>query len=339
MSNKKFKKLVFIGRFAPFHVGHQQVLETALSLADEVLILVGSSFRPNTIKNPWSYNDRHSMIRDVVLQLNAVDRVDIKPLRDFIYNDDTWVAQVQGLVPETSGVGIIGHDKDDSSFYLDLFPQWEQVIHPMNEAVHATDIRNILFEGKNPRYIKDLLPSVIYERMLKYVTTGSYKDRVNEYNFIQKYKKAWAGAPYEPVFLTADAVVVQSGHILMVTRGANPGKGLLALPGGFVNSNETLRAAALRELIEETKIDVPLKVLNGSISQHYVFDHPTRSLRGRTVTEAFFIELPPGKLPKVKGSDDAIKAQWIPFNQLDSEMIFEDHWDIITRFVNFSWEY
>ena len=67
--------------------------------------------------------------------------------------------------------------------------------------------------------------------------------------------------------MTVDAVVVQSGHILLVKRGDMPGKGLWALPGGFLNQEETMLDGAIRELKEETKIKVPVPVLKGSIKE------------------------------------------------------------------------
>jgi bifunctional NMN adenylyltransferase/nudix hydrolase len=80
---------------------------------------------------------------------------------------------------------------------------------------------------------------------------------------IEKYKESWKAAPFPPTFVTVDAVVVQSGHVLLVKRKAMPGAGLWALPGGFLNQEETLLDGAIRELKEETKIKVPVPVLKG----------------------------------------------------------------------------
>jgi len=349
MSNKKYDYLVFIGRFAPCHVGHQQVITAALEQANNVIILVGSSYRPRTIKNPWTYHERASMIRST-LSPGDHSRVDICPIRDYMYNDDAWINQVQFTVNASifsnecrSGtlrdakdlkIGLIGHEKDKSSFYLRLFPQWAHVEHDMNEVVHATDIRSILFQQKNPLYLKGLLPKPIFDSIGDFNKTSEFAELVTEYNFIEQYKEMWKAAPYAPFFVTVDTIVVQSGHVLVVVRDAAPGAGLFALPGGFLEQSEYIECAALRELKEETKIDVPVKVLRGSITKSHVFDHPLRSLRGRTITHAFLIELPPGPLPKVKGSDDARSATWIPFNELRSEDFFEDHWDVINFFVN-----
>ena len=152
---------------------------------------------------------------------------------------------------------------------------------------------------------------------------------------VKKYKEAWKAAPFPPTFMTVDAVVVQSGHILLVKRGDMPGKGLWALPGGFLNQGETMLDGAIRELKEETKIKIPVPVLKGSIKDSKTFDAPNRSQRGRTITQAFYIDLGfAEELPKVKGSDDAEKAFWVPFNQVKQELMFEDHWHIIDHFVN-----
>lgn len=63
---------------------------------------------------------------------------------------------------------------------------------------------------------------------------------------MQTYSQGWEGAPYPPTFVTVDAVAVHSGHLLMVARGSQPGKGLWALPGGFVHGNERLMDAVPR---------------------------------------------------------------------------------------------
>jgi bifunctional NMN adenylyltransferase/nudix hydrolase len=163
---------------------------------------------------------------------------------------------------------------------------------------------------------------------------GPWDILLQEYHMVKKYKESWKAAPFPPTFMTVDAVVVQSGHILLVKRGDMPGKGLWALPGGFLNQEETMLDGAIRELKEETKIKVPVPVLKGSIKGSKTFDAPNRSARGRTITQAFHFDLGVGELPKVKGSDDAEKAFWVPFNQVKQEKMFEDHFHIIDNFIN-----
>jgi bifunctional NMN adenylyltransferase/nudix hydrolase len=121
-----------------------------------------------------------------------------------------------------------------------------------------------------------------------------------------------------------------------VKRKFNPGKGLYALPGGFLKQTETLEAGAIRELKEETGIKVHAPILKGHIIESKTFDHPGRSLRGRTITTAFYIKLPDGELPEVKGSDDAEVATWLPLMDVlgMEKEFFDDHSHIIRYFLN-----
>jgi bifunctional NMN adenylyltransferase/nudix hydrolase len=66
-----------------------------------------------------------------------------------------------------------------------------------------------------------------------------------------------------------------------------------------------------------------------------VFDAIDRRQRGRTITHAFKILLEEGeyKLPKVRGQDDADRAQWVPISNLKCSEMFEDHFDIIMHFL------
>lgn len=98
--------------------------------------------------------------------------------------------------------------------------------------------------------------------------------------------------------------------------------------------NETLEDGMIRELREETKIKVPDPVLRGSIVNVRTFDDPNRSTIGRVITQAFHIKLTDRiELPKIKGSDDAEKAKWVPISDLREDMMFDDHYHIIQYFI------
>lgn len=131
----------------------------------------------------------------------------------------------------------------------------------------------------------------------------------------------------------ADAVVLQNNHVLLVKRKHAPGKGLYALPGGHIQK-ETALDAAIRELKEETRLNVPTNLLRDRMVDRKVFDHPERSERGWVRTEAFRFDLTSGrKMEKVKGQDDAEKAIWMPINRIRPDILFEDHFDIIQTMV------
>lgn len=151
---------------------------------------------------------------------------------------------------------------------------------------------------------------------------------------IQKYNRPYKHLPYPPIFQTVDAVVIQSGHVLLVQRGGVIGKGKLALPGGFLNADETLLDAVVRELKEETRLNVPTPVLKGSISKIRTFDDPYRSQLARLLTTAYLIELrSQPRLHRVQGADDAEKAFWVPLADLRRDNMHDDHFHIIQKMI------
>ena len=337
---QKYDLAVFIGRFQPFHNGHLKVVKTALERAKDVCIIVGSCGGPRSYRNPFTFEERYDMIRDAFSDREN-DHIFIQPQRDFVYNDTMWIENIQELVKniaETADaddekIALIGHSKDNSSFYLKLFPQWE--------SINVENVKNISSTNIREEYFNDLLghlydvPESTIQFLTEFKKTEAYSSLYKEYNFVKTYKKGWEKSPYEPIFVTIDACVVQSGHVLLVQRKSFPGQGLWALPGGFLNPSEKIVDGVLRELREETKIKVPLPVLKGNIKVNRVFDDPFRSSRGRTITHAFLIHLPPDtELPRVKGADDAKKAKWVPLSEVRVEDMFEDHYHIITNLTS-----
>lgn len=338
--SRRFDALVFIGRFQPLHRGHIDVLQQALRQADRVCVLVGSTDKPRTVKDPFSFEERREMISSV-LDEDTRSRVLVAAVQDSSYNDSDWVRWVQdavvALLGDTSGrkIGLIGHEKDASSYYLRMFPQWTLLQVEATEDISATEIREQLFAERSNSFVSWAVPAPVRAWLDAFRVRPEFAQLASEFEFIASYKKAWAAAPYPVTFVTVDAVVVHSGHVLLIRRRAEPGRGLWALPGGFVEQDERLEAACLRELREETGLKLPEPVLRGSLKDSKVFDHPHRSLRGRTITHAFLFHMPTGELPRVKGGDDADKARWVPLNvfaQMRSVM-FEDHFDITYYFL------
>jgi len=126
--------------------------------------------------------------------------------------------------------------------------------------------------------------------------------------------------------LTVDALILagegEEWNILLIRRGKEPYKNLWALPGGFVDMEETLEQACLRELQEETGLHLE------QLSQFRVFDAPGRDPRHRTISVVFhgIAETP----ASVRGGDDASDAGWFPLSDLP-QLAF-DHREIISAF-------
>lgn len=339
----KFGKLdycILIGRFQPFHLAHYELLQKALEQGEKAIVVLGSHKKASDIKNPWSGPEREAMVRAALTpEENA--RVSFIFMRDYLYNDNLWLTDLQQKIYEATDscdpqeIGLIGHEHDRSSYYLNLFPQFARIeVKNIDKHPHATALRQLYFT--HDAAYKSHVPAATAQYLDDFKMTDKFKNLKEEYDFLREYKFSWEGAPFPPTFSTVDAVIIKSGHVLLVRRRGNPGRGLIALPGGFLNQYEKIQDGMLRELKEETGIKVPKEDLEKAIIDNRVFDHPDRSLRGRTITHAFLINLKAGQLPAVKGSDDADKAWWMPLSEFATreEEFFEDHFHVISYFVN-----
>lgn len=367
MSHRDYSAAILIGRFQPFHNAHKSLVEHALTIADKVIILVGSSRASPNPKNPFTFEERKSMIIDTFPEETrgdghlSSDRLYVLPIRDYFYSDDRWLTQVQAVVSnyieEGETVALLGNFKDSSSYYLNFFPQWEFVHPNIKSSIDATAIRDVLFDvefsttwadqgvnvvmdledvEKQNNFFDSATPDEVSGFLKDFRNTKKFATLSEEFKANRAYRESWSSSPFPPTFITADAVVTCGGHVLVIKRGFNPGKGLLALPGGFVRPQERIKEAAVRELKEETRIRIDKPVLRRAIVDSEVFDYPARSERGRTVTHAFHFKLE-GKLPEIKatGADDAVKCMWMPYIEVmrREEEFFEDHIHIINNFI------
>lgn len=335
---------VFIGRFQPVHIGHVGVVKRALDSHERVIICVGSANRGSRTDNPFTFNQRVRLWEHELTD-EELERVQFVKIDDALYKDNEWVAQVRHRVSRaiqaTHGldysptVALVGHEKDHTSYYLRFFPEWESDLMPKGyDSLASTTIRNFFYEKLRMYAVS---PDMFYgvEELRGLSTTSPIwsaeylsvlRDLAGEWDFDRNYDPK----RFHVNVLTVDAVVVQNGHLLVVRRKNRPGQGLLALPGGHIDPNETLKQAALRELREETSIDLSDRVLKANIQDQQIFDHPDRSRRARVITTAFLIKLPDEeKLVKVKGGDDAAEAFWMPLSEVRYEDFFEDHAAVI----------
>ena len=341
----KYDLLVFIGRFQPLHSGHEKVIEKALSLSNKVLVLIGSANVAPNPRNPFTYEQRAEMIKQVF------PKVETRPLNDHTYNDSAWTVEVQNhvrdvLLPKgkwsASGlndfrIGLIGCEKDHTSYYLKMFPQWNNENVTFVNPLSATHIRERFFLGQDAE--RHLMATNMHIKtvdwLLNFKNGPNYKPLADTVKFIIDYREKWGKGP----FLTADSLVQVGGNILLIKRGKEYGHGLLALPGGFVNEHETFRNASVRELREETNLRVPIPVLKGSTKSSKTFDDPHRSERGRLVTQCFHYLLENDvTLPEVRGGDDADSADWYEISWVldNSKLFFEDHYHIIKNMLGVS---
>ncbi|MEU6285015.1 NUDIX hydrolase [Streptomyces sp. NPDC047028] len=125
----------------------------------------------------------------------------------------------------------------------------------------------------------------------------------------------------ETIRYTADVVCLRGDDVLVIRRGWEPHKDELALPGGHVDPGETSRAAAARELLEETGVRVAAEDLD----LIGVYDRPDRDPRGRYVSVAYAVTVAEDTV--AQAGDDATAVQWVPL--VEPGPLAFDHGEIL----------
>jgi len=124
--------------------------------------------------------------------------------------------------------------------------------------------------------------------------------------------------------VTVDVLVEDAAGRVLLIRRKNPPEGW-AIPGGFVDVGETLEAAAVRELKEETGLDVEL------LGQFHTYSDPNRDPRHHTVTTVFRGR-PTDPSAKPEAGDDALEAQFFDPTAPPKPMAF-DHGDVLNDLI------
>jgi 8-oxo-dGTP diphosphatase len=127
------------------------------------------------------------------------------------------------------------------------------------------------------------------------------------------------------VAVSAATALALDTQILVVTRSREPFIGRYSLPGGHVEPGETAQAGAVRELAEETG----LNLIGQLLEDVGTFDTPGRDPRGNYVTRAFAAVL--GDVPVVRGDDDAATAEFVPAGELLQARMAFDHAEIVVQ--------
>lgn len=333
------------------------MIEQALRLADLVLIPIGSANVPRRHDYvPFTAQERETMIR---LMFSAEDNARLR----FVYVEDRgnmaeWSSAVRtaahAIEADDKKISLIGHSKDNSSYYLKGFPGWDTSDVDNYMGLSATTFRQQFF-STDFRVATTLTPAwadgidyhvrdwMIDEFMKNKAYDHLVEEAVKCAEDVEKYGRIdpeTGKKVYGPYF-AADFICVQAGHVLVIERGGHPYKGCIAFPGGFIHDDEDVVEAAIREgKREETGMKVPELVLRSSYVTTQWFSAPHRDPRGRVVSASSLFHLKPVPpalmtdpkeiakflaLPRVKAGDDAKRAFWMSTDKVKSAIMAFDH--------------
>jgi 8-oxo-dGTP diphosphatase len=132
--------------------------------------------------------------------------------------------------------------------------------------------------------------------------------------------ETYDAARYDRPSVTVDVVIFtlieRELHVLLVRRKRWPHEGMWAIPGGFVQMDESLETAARRELEEETGVrDLYLEQL-------YTFGDPGRDPRTRVISVAY-IALVRADKQKLRVSEESMDVRWFPVSRLPGQLAFD----------------
>lgn len=339
---KPYSLGVYVARWQGHHRGEQQVLSQALDSCDQVLVVLGSAGHSRDLYHPFDEEQREALIRAAVhpSQESRLRFVGIEDRCDNARWNGAVLRAIYELEHSRNVAWFIGADDPAVRYYRESFDQLTlvevdaQVTLPKDTFALACRYFGARDAGALEENLAEIVPLRALRLLQNWQATSSWWGALClECREIRNYRAVYT----EKRYLTADAVVLCSGHVLLIQRREGAiGGGLWAMPGGFVDAHEMFYAAALRELEEETGLHIPLQEAAKMLRGFQVAEHPLRSPRARLVTQAAFFDLGDRPLPCVQGNDDASQAHWVPIEELRAltVQLFEDHAAVLDHFLN-----
>lgn len=337
---------VCAGHFQPLHRHELGLIQAALRHAHRVVVVLAGAWLARSPAHPLGWSERADLIRASLPPRDA-ERLRFLPLRELgdagrnaqALRDG--VAHLSGEAPD-SVLRVLPKGLPEAPWWQAMAAAPSLQVDPVEGSPWPDEaaLRDLWFNADSPsrglgRLAAQLAPDTL-KALGDLVDNARYEALRAEWRTLRQQREAWAVAPYPPVFVTVDAVVRCAGHVLLIRRDRHPGAGLLALPGGFLEQQDTLLESALREVQEETRLELPQADWRATLQGVAVFDAPGRSQRGRTITHAHFFDLGARPLPAVSGDDDAREALWVAQPDLAGleEQFFDDHFVVLDHFLN-----
>lgn len=303
MTTTTEKTGLFITRAQPFHRGHldgiQQAVEQGIT---KVLIGVGSSNKEFTSDNPFTYEERKTIIELMTKNLLQTIQVEIIPVPD-VGDNTRWKEYLLKELPEFQYM-ISGN-----AWVQEIFRDTDKEIIPLSvrEMVKGSTLREQLARGKSEALKADLSPEVV-----------AYLERIHAYERLREIFNKERKVPG----LTADIVLFDAeGKLILIERKNYP-KGI-ALPGGFVDVWEKVANAAKREAKEELDVDID------NLEYLGYWDDPERDPRAHNIAHAFYAKTVKGE--PIAGDDAKAVVRVHPTELGQISFAFPDHREMILK--------
>lgn len=322
-----FKNGVIIGTFQPFHNGHKELVEYALANAEHIHIIIRDMDEKIGIHKLWETSETVQLICKCFP--NILNRISFHTVSKPKYNEVSWTNKLLKIIDTIDEPIVFGKYKNAA--LIQLINEYNIPFERFNNTFNITSdtIRMCFLSGISRDELSQYVPNPILKGFDNLIGSQRLGNILADNKFAKDY--AESAKKYTPFFVTADAILIHHNRVLLVTRGKNPGMGLRAFPGGFVDHNERTYDAALRELTEETCINIPVYELKKRFVKTKSYDDPKRSLRGRVITHAYLFDVSDIPLDKIKfdAADDAAEVHWFNISDINSKIMFEDHYDIL----------
>lgn len=340
-ADEHFDLAICTGRFPLPGEAALALVRACLARAPRCLLVLRRAFMAPTPANPLRWDERAALLRDALAD-DERDAVRIEPLREH-WDEARLLRDVRELAATHAPSRVLWLHAGEAPLQLEEPPAgW--VVEPTGgddgDAV-ATRALHALYEADDAAVaLRALLPGVAAGAagfLRAWIREDRFATVRDDWRQIAKERRQWSVAPYPVVLSTVDALVRARDRVLLVRRGRSPGKGLWAIPGGFLEPSEGVLHAALRELEEETRLPLTRQQKKQALRAMRVFDHPERSQRGRMITHGFYFDLGDIAPPAVEGADDAAEAKWFPIAQLSQleDQLHDDHFHILQTFLGF----
>ena len=300
---------LFITRAQPgLHAGQVDGMYQAIDQwITKIIIWVWSANKEFTSENPFTYNERKNMIELSAKAIFPNIEIEIFPVPD-IGDNEKWKNYIFNNLPNFQYV-ITGN-----TWLQEVFKDTDNIIIPLEirKFVKWSTIRWQLATS-NIQELEKVLPHAVVE----------YLQKINAPQRLREIFNAERKTPS----MVVDVVLTDTEGKLILIQRKNFPEGI-ALPGWFNDYGETWREAAIREVKEETWLDIEIE------KELWIRDKPNRDPRSHNVSRAF-----KGKIIwwVLKAWDDAKDIIKVDFKDLDTiTFAFPDHKEMIVETLKLS---